>query len=1089
MKINKNLFTSLFIPLGLSLAMILGTGAASAPKAVVNAGTADFAPIAEMLSSDTSGLEYEIPVSWEELGLEEVEEGGRIYTRVTLPGWANTITPGLPSLPVKLDKVGAPFGGGVVVEVIPGVEHRIPLSSAVLPVETKVVDEEQPGEEQGDQLLPNVVTTYIEDESVYSGRDPFPGTLAEVTADGLLRQQRVVGISIYPVQFDVAAQELVVYESLTIQVRFNGGEQGAAGLGRDSQDYEDMLRGELLNYDTAQNFRTSTMVDGLSVESSLDGVVTDGAENWVVPNPGWRVKVRADGMYKISYEELASAGVPVSGLNPATLQLFNLGQEVALRVDLGADGLWNAGDYLVFYGKGIQSKYTLDNIYWLTYGSTSGLRMAERSVVPATANLAASYQANRHMEGGAYYLSSMPEMNGKEHFVSARLYPPSTPTWTTTFTQPVLATSPVTISVTMLGGFASATINPDHHVVVTLNGTQIGDVTFDGKIWQTFQFTAPAGLIKVYPETNTLVFKAPADRGLTYDLVYIDSIDLDYVNSFTAQDNVLAFSYGSTGTWKYHISGFTANQVQSFDVTNPSAPVRLSGGVVSGSGSYSLDFQDTLGAETTYWVSTTSALKTVAGVEKDTPSSYRSTAKSADYIVFTPAAFASAAAALRDYRGSQGLRALVVDVQDAYDEFSYGIVDPEGIHSLLAYAYTNWVAPAPSYVVLMGDGNYDPKNYLGFGRTSFIPPYLGDWDPWMMETASDNRYVTVSGADKMPDMMIGRLSVNSLADANTMVDKIKTYETKAAAGAWQTQVMAVADNADAGGYFDQISDQVMSCCVPAEFAITKVYYGVTHTDISAARAAVQANYGKYIVNYVGHGFTTGWASEALLTTSTVPELTNGGQQPIDLVMACMEGYFIHPNPSQDSLAEISTRAVNKGSIASWSGTGEGTAGGQDILDRAVLTALLKNHAPSLGAAVLAAKQSLFSIGASPDLLDTFTLFGDPALHFNPIPTAVDVLSFSGKLASGTVKLSWETASEREVVGFNLYRAKTRDGARKLINSEKISAQNPGADGGAVYTFVDTSAKPGKKYFYWLESISIDNTTKLIGPVKVKVGQP
>jgi len=322
-----------------------------------------------------------------------------------------------------------------------------------------------------------------------------------------------------------------------------------------------------------------------------------------------------------------------------------------------------------------------------------------------------------------------------------------------------------------------------------------------------------------------------------------------------------------------------------------------------------------------------------------------------------------------------------------------------------------------------------------------------------------------------------------------MVDKIKNYETKAAAGAWQTQVMAVADNADAGGYFDQISDQVMSCCVPAEFATTKVYYGVTHTDSSAARAAVQANYGKYIVNYVGHGFTTGWASEALLTTSTVPELTNGGQQPIDLVMACMEGYFIHPNPSQDSLAEISTRAVNKGSIASWSGTGEGTAGGQDILDRAVLTALLKNHAPSLGAAVLAAKQSLFSIGASPDLLDTFTLFGDPALHFNPIPTAVDVLSFSGKLASGTVELSWETASEREVVGFNLYRAKTRDGARKLINSEKISAQNPGADGGAVYTFVDTSAKPGKKYFYWLESISIDNTTKLIGTVKVKVGQP
>ena len=1089
MKINKTHFTSLFIPLVLSLALILGTGAVSAPQTVVNAGTADLAPISEMLSSDASGLEYEIPVSWEDLSLEEVEAGGRIYTRVTLPGWANTITPGLPSLPVKVDKVGAPFGGGVVVEVIPGVEHRIPLSAAVLPVETKMVDEEQPGNEIGDQMLPEVVTASIEDPSVYDGVDPYPASLAEVTADGQVRQQRVVGISIYPVQFDVASQELVVFESLTIQVRFNGGEQGAAGLRKDAQDYEQMLRGELLNYETAQNFRTSAMVEGMSVEGSLDGVVTDGAENWAVPNPGWRVKVRTDGMYKISYEELASAGVPVSGLNPATLQLFNLGQEVALRVDLGADGVWNAGDFLTFYGKGIESKYTLDNIYWLTCGATSGLRMAERSVVPATATLAASYQAHRHMEGGAYYLSSMPQMNGREHFVSARLYPPSTPTWTTTFAQPVPATSPVTISVSMLGGLASATINPDHHVQVTLNGTQIGDVTFDGKIWQTFQFSVPAGLMKVYPDTNTLVFKAPADRGLSYDLVYIDSIDLDYDNTFTAQENVLAFSYSSTGSWKYRLAGFTTNQVQAFDVTNPNAPVRLSGGMVSGSGPYYLDFQDTLGAETDYWVSTTNAFKTVAGIEKDTPSSYRSTAKSADYIIITPAAFATAAAALRDYRGSHGLRALTVDVQDAYDEFSYGIVDPEGIHSLLAFAYANWAAPAPSYVVLLGDGNYDPKNYLGFGRTSYIPPFLGDWDPWMMETASDNRYVTVSGADTMPDMMIGRLSVNSLADANAMVDKIKTYETKAAAGAWQTQLMAVADNADEGGYFDQISDQVMSCCVPTAFATTKVYYGVTHTDTTSARAAVQANYGRYIVNYVGHGFTTGWASEALLTTSTVSTLTNGGQLPIDLVMACMEGYFIHPNPSQDSLAEVTTRAVNKGSIASWSGTGEGTAGGQDILDRAVLTALLKNNAPSLGAAVLAAKQSLFSIGASPDLLDTFTLFGDPALHFNPIPTAVDILSFTGTFTSGKVELSWETASELEVGGFNLIRAKTRDGARRQINPETIFAQNASSVSGAVYSFVDESVKPGKKYFYWLESISTDGTTRLIGPVKVKVGLP
>ena len=121
------------------------------------------------------------------------------------------------------------------------------------------------------------------------------------------------------------------------------------------------------------------------------------------------------------------------------------------------------------------------------------------------------------------------------------------------------------------------------------------------------------------------------------------------------------------------------------------------------------------------------------------------------------------------------------------------------IHDFLAYAYANWVSPAPTYVVLMGDGNYDPKNYLGYGRASQIPPYLLDVDPWIGETAADNRYVTVAGSDTMPDMMLGRLSVNTAAEANVMVSKIMAYETTPLAGDWRQQVLAVADNADEAG--------------------------------------------------------------------------------------------------------------------------------------------------------------------------------------------------------------------------------------------------------------------------------------------------
>ena len=93
---------------------------------------------------------------------------------------------------------------------------------------------------------------------------------------------------------------------------------------------------------------------------------------------------------------------------------------------------------------------------------------------------------------------------------------------------------------------------------------------------------------------------------------------------------------------------------------------------------------------------------------------------------------------------------MVVDVQDIYDEFNGGMFDPQAIHDFLAYAYAYWTPPAPSYVVLMGDGNYDFKDNIGMGETNYIPPYLADVDPWIGETAADNRYVTVSGNDILP---------------------------------------------------------------------------------------------------------------------------------------------------------------------------------------------------------------------------------------------------------------------------------------------------------------------------------------------------
>ena len=80
-------------------------------------------------------------------------------------------------------------------------------------------------------------------------------------------------------------------------------------------------------------------------------------------------------------------------------------------------------------------------------------------------------------------------------------------------------------------------------------------------------------------------------------------------------------------------------------------------------------------------------------------------------------------------------------------------------------------------MLLVGDGHYDFKNVTGTPQLNLIPPYLIPIDPWIGETAADNRYVSVDGpSDFMPDMAIGRIPAQTAADVTAAVTKILAYE-------------------------------------------------------------------------------------------------------------------------------------------------------------------------------------------------------------------------------------------------------------------------------------------------------------------------
>jgi hypothetical protein len=97
-------------------------------------------------------------------------------------------------------------------------------------------------------------------------------------------------------------------------------------------------------------------------------------------------------------------------------------------------------------------------------------------------------------------------------------------------------------------------------------------------------------------------------------------------------------------------------------------------------------------------------------------------------------------------------------------------------------------------------------------------------------------------------------------------------------------------------------------------------------------------------------------------------------------MTCLDGYWIYP--SRSSLTEIMLRAANGGSVASFSPTGLGVSTGHDLLERGLLDSVFQQGASRLGWAAQAGKLALYASGQNYDLIDTFTVFGDPALRLS-----------------------------------------------------------------------------------------------------------
>jgi hypothetical protein len=403
-----------------------------------------------------------------------------------------------------------------------------------------------------------------------------------------------------------------------------------------------------------------------------------------------------------------------------------------------------------------------------------------------------------------------------------------------------------------------------------------------------------------------------------------------------------------------------------FDITDPGDLVEIVGEVKveSKDKTYAVTFREPGKGERTMVAFTGEKVKVPKGVVSNQPSHWAQSYPGYDMVMISHKNFLESLRVLKSLRESQGLKVALIDVEDLYDEFNFGVKSPESIKDFLALARSNWKKPL-RYVLLVGDASFDPRNYYGYGEVDYLPTKL--IDTRYQETASDDWFVDFDN-NGLPRMAIGRLPVNTVEEANTVVAKIISYERYGA----MREALLVADRVDKEGDFDfELASEEVAGLLPHSLSVRKIYRADFVSDEQARVQLLSAiGLGPLLVNFMGHGSVDVWRGD-LLDADAADGLVNNGL-PFFLSMTCLNGFF--QDPYGDSLAEALLKANSGGALAVWTSSGMTVPGEQALMNKELVRLLFGQESLTIGEAAMGAKAATID----QDVRRTWILFGDPS---------------------------------------------------------------------------------------------------------------
>ena len=733
---------------------------------------------------------------------------------------------------------------------------------------------------------------------------------------------------------------------------------------------------------------------GLKNQISANSLLPDlETQRWVASQPGAKIGVKKEGFFRVTRTQLETAGFNVNA-SPALWKLYLNGVEQSIIVG-------GNGDYIEFYGKGLDTQETDTQVYYLLVdtrvGTPNGKRI-ETITLPSNGNVSASnFVYATKYKYRSLYLSDV--LNGDaENFFGALI---STTTGVSvnfevpnidcdSISSPFFPCNAKRLSIGV--GVQGLTL-VSHTIRVELNGVEIGFLTGDGRQLMTQNFKISAAVTgRVNQGTNVLKFSTTGTSG---DVSFLESISVNYGRKYLASDNQLSFT--TRNLKKSKLGGFTSANVRVFDLNVPDEPRRIDLPVVQEGATYKVDLPSN-DPRAMYAVED-SALAEAAWVAPNAPSTLSTTAHNANLIIVTHSDFVAEAETWANYRRGQGLMVEVLKIDDIFDEYSYGAQDTLAMRTFFQYAKLNWQTP-PQYIMLIGDASYDYRNYEGRGNFNFVPTRLVN--TVYMETGSDETLADFND-DGLAEISIGRIPARTPAVVTQIFNKTVSFEQTLPQ--WTTRGALFAFDQPVGYDFDALSHRIATQLppnMPQTFIIRTPSTVLADQQANQLELVNSMSTGKYLVNYSGHGSAGIWSTPSFFgvanmqvqqptTSPTVPLIKNTNNFSIYMMLTCLNGYFIRNDA--DSLGETllkaqwheeilppttpSTYQVREvGAAATWTSTGKTTPDVQEVMATRFLNQVTVGNMTRFGDLVTDSKATI--IGGR-DVRLSWVLLGDPTL--------------------------------------------------------------------------------------------------------------